>query len=203
MNKADTELLTPTKYKNTGSRHLFRQPWILSLIGIFAIAFCLRVWYAFSVNHTRTYAIGDAYEYLNDAQALQSLPSLIKQLMPLALPIISSTATPAMVHKVQTLLQPLSGLSASGPVFPTFLLASYAVCGAKFNLNNPVPPVLWQCFISALSSMLTALIARRAFGFTVGCIGGILAALYPPFIINSGQLSTETFSTFLLCLVVR
>ena len=173
--------------------------WLISLLAIVIISFCLRTWYAFSVNHCRTYAIGDAYEYLNDAQSIQRLPQLFRKLAPNVLPIIASNALPSVVLQTQQLMQPLTGLSASGPIFPTFLFLSYRFFGNGFNLNNPLPPVLLQCFLSSLTAVLIAIIGRRAFGFTVGCTSGILAAFYPPFIINAGQLSTETFACFLLC----
>ena len=73
----------------------------------------------------------------------------------------------------------------SGPIFPLFLLSTYAVAGRPFDSKNWFPPLAAQSLLAALSCVLIAATASLGWNRSVGMVSGILAALYPGFIVNS------------------
>ncbi len=82
-----------------------------------------------------------------------------------------------------------------GPSFVLFVAAFYALFG-----HHMVPPLVGQCVLEVFSCLLVYWIAGRLFASKrASLVAAALYAIYPPFVINSGQLITETFTnlTFL------
>ena len=69
------------------------------------------------------------------------------------------------------------------------------------EIANTVIPVAAQSLLSAATASLLYAIGTRVWNRQVGICAGILAALYPGFIVNCGRLYPETFASFLLVLV--
>jgi 4-amino-4-deoxy-L-arabinose transferase-like glycosyltransferase len=85
--------------------------------------------------------------------------------------------------------------AARGPSYVLYLAAFYKVAGPR-----TVPPLVGQCVLEALACLLAFRIAWRLFSSRgAGLVAAALYAVYPPFIINSTQMITETFTnvTFL------
>ncbi|HEY9867921.1 MAG TPA: hypothetical protein V6D08_01835, partial [Candidatus Obscuribacterales bacterium] len=181
-----------------GLRH--RSWWHLCwLAAIFTVALALRLWFNFAAAHPNCAVSCDASEYLRNALALHRLAELPSGFWQLGFSCLTGQAGNEIEQQVRQRLGFLAEMHQSGPVFPLFLLVSYSLTGARVDPADWLPPVAAQCLISALTCVLIALIGSYAWDRRTGCLAGMLAAVYPAFIINSGRLYSETFSAFLLC----
>ncbi|OGS07968.1 MAG: hypothetical protein A2270_08800 [Elusimicrobia bacterium RIFOXYA12_FULL_51_18] len=81
------------------------------------------------------------------------------------------------------------------PVYPIFLAAVYSITG-----HSEFAARLLQCFIDSGSAVLLMLIAGMIFTPAVAALSGVLAALYPPFILYSNMKMTECLFIFLFLL---
>ena len=83
------------------------------------------------------------------------------------------------------------------PGQPFFLAAIYYVFG-----YNPQIAYIFEAFISSLTCIVIYYIGKTVINKKIGIISGLIAALYPTFIIFSGSLHTETLFIFLLTLSI-
>jgi len=153
---------------------------------IMALALLLRLWFNFATNHPNAYSSCDAAEYLRYSDALAK--------------VISGQATAPMA-------QTLKEFVITGPSLSVFLLIANIFCGQPFSPTNSTTPLIAQSIISALTAGLIYLIARRLYEHRSALYAGLMAAIYPAFIVNSGRLYSETLGTFIECvaafLIVR
>lgn len=153
--------------------------------GVFVVALALRLAFNFAGDHYNAFAIGDAAEYLRNAQVLCTFSQ----------------------HAGAADYAQLKCLGMSGPIFPGFLAACHLISGAPVTAENWAIAVVPQCIVSALTSVLIMLTAWTAYNRKTAIAAGIFAAFYPAFIVNSGRLCSETLAAFLLAaislLVVR
>ncbi len=186
------ETMTPPAIKrNTG---------FFELTALFALAMLLRCLFNFVLPHVNNFASCDAYEYINNGQALLQVSAQSSLLFPKALASLLGSASPADVEAVRAALVPMKDFAISGPVFPAFLaMITAAVGGGAANVHS-----LWQSLllgnslVSALTCVFIAMITNEAFDRRSARVAGIVSAFYPGFIVNSGRLYSETFATFLL-----
>lgn len=82
------------------------------------------------------------------------------------------------------------------PVYPLFLAANYLIFGSE----NFFAAKISQAFVNAFTCLLIYGIAVLLFGERVAFWSGIATALYPPLIVYSEILQSETVYTFLLML---
>jgi hypothetical protein len=179
----------------------WRRPWwhLCWLTAIFAVALVLRLWFNFAAAHPNCAVSCDASEYLRNAVALHRLAELPSGFWQQGIACLTGQAGNEIEQQVRQRLGFLAEMHQSGPVFPLFLLIGYSFAGTGADPGDWLPPVVAQCLISALTCVLIALIGCYAWDRGTGYLAGLLAAVYPAFIINSGRLYSETFSAFLLC----
>lgn len=90
------------------------------------------------------------------------------------------------------------GTNSYWPPGQSFFLATiYTVFG-----YNPQIACIFQVFISSLTCIIIYYIGKTVINKKIGIIAGLIAALYPAFIIFSGSLHTETLFIFLLSLSI-
>ncbi len=82
------------------------------------------------------------------------------------------------------------------PIYPLFLAAHFHFFGEE----SDIPVQITQIILSSLSCVLLYLIASVLLSQKIGFWSGIFLALYPPVIIYSAILQSETLFTFLLLL---
>jgi len=169
---------------------------------IVLIAFAARYWFNFNAPHINNYGSCDASEYLRKGQALYNLKDMPFSFWQDCWQVLTGHSSAATMEQVRHGFAPLRDLYISGMTFPLFLAASYALVGAPFEILNWQVPVFAQSVLSALTCGLIALTAGLAFSRPSGYLAGLVAALYPAFIINSGRLYSETFAAFLLSAVM-
>jgi 4-amino-4-deoxy-L-arabinose transferase-like glycosyltransferase len=151
------------------------------ILSVFALALVIRLWFNFATNHPNAYASCDAAEYLRYADALSK--------------VISG-------HSSLPMAEALKEFVITGPALPVFLVLASALSFQPFDPANSAVPLVAQSLISALTAALIYLIARRLYEGKTALTAGIIAAVYPAFIVNSGRLYSETFATFIECLAV-
>ena len=179
----------------------------LVLSGIFASALAVRIWFNFVADHANCAGCCDASEYVRNATALQGLLKYPPEFWQKFFQCAVGAASTADVESVRAAMSNLKEVYQAGPVFPIFLTLSFASANFLFT-NNPLgAPVLVQSILSAAACCLIADFTSKAWNRSAGYVAGVIAAIYPGFIINSGRLYTESFATFIvcltLCLVVR
>jgi len=177
----------------------------ITFVLIFALSLILRIWFNFFTVHANAAFACDAAEYLRDAQGLAlSLTKLFGQSQSLStsIQVLFGYGNANEMARVKDIFAPMQEMSISGPVFPTFLLVCYKLFGQDPSFNLWMIPIAIQCLLSALMSVLIASIGNACWGKITGMTAGILAALYPGFIVNSGRLYSESFACFLTCLVL-
>ena len=81
------------------------------------------------------------------------------------------------------------------PGQPFFLAAIYTILG--YNLQIAY---IFEALISSLTCIVIYYIGKNVLNKKIGIISGLIAALYPTFIIYSGSLNTETLFIFLFTL---
>ncbi len=79
------------------------------------------------------------------------------------------------------------------PGYPFFLAAVYTVFG-----HSLLAARLLQALLGALTCLLAFRTAERLFGERAGPVAGWLLALYPPLVVYTGLILSETLFTFLL-----
>jgi len=84
-----------------------------------------------------------------------------------------------------------------GPIYPGFLALIYLVFG-----HSLVPVRVAQALLGALIIVVLYGTVRDAFGREIARRAGVLIALYPALIVNTGVVLTETLTAFLLSVVV-
>lgn len=174
---------------------------------IFAAALAVRLIF----NHCQPYLLltiaGDAHEYLTNANALLSLKTNIGSTLEILLGSLLGFATPADVAQVRQALEPLKGLSLSGPSFPAFLALCFAVSNQAALVTNSNVVIIGQCLLSAFTGVLVAKTAEYCFDRRTAVFAGLLAAFYPALILHTQRICTETFGAFLVavacCIVAR
>lgn len=174
----------------------------LVLASIFVSALSIRLWFNFAADHANCAGCCDASEYVRNAAALSSMLALPQEFWHKFFACAFGSASPADLESVRAAMSNLKEVYQAGPVFPIFLTLSFSAAGALFA-NNPLgAPVLVQSILSAIACCLIADFTGKAWTRVVGYIAGFIAAVYPGFIINSGRLYTESFATFLICLLL-
>ncbi len=174
----------------------------LVFAAIFASALSIRLWFNFAADHANCAGCCDASEYVRNAAALSSMLQLPQEFWHKFFACAFGSASPADLESVRSAMSGLKEVYQAGPVFPIFLTLSSSVAGFLFT-NNPLgAPVLVQSILSAIACCLIADFAGKAWTRVVGYTAGFIAAIYPGFIINSGRLYTESFATFLVCLLL-
>jgi hypothetical protein len=148
---------------------------------IVALALMARLWFNFGTEHPNAFAAADASEYLRYADALAK--------------VISGHAGCPMDECLKEFV-------ITGPALPVFMLMATALTGQPFDPTNSDILLAAQSIVSALTAGLIYFIALRLFNHKTALYAGIIAALYPAFIVNSGRLYSETFGTFIECLAV-
>lgn len=190
-------LLTETAAKKSAALR-----YKLTLVGIFIAALGIRLWFNFAADHPNCAGCCDASEYVRNAAALSSMLSLPQEFWHKFFSCALGTASPADLESVRAYMSGLKEVYQAGPVFPIFLTLSLSAAGFLFS-NNPLgAPVLVQSILSAAACCLIADFTGKAWSRKAGYIAAVIAAVYPGFVINSGRLYTESFATFLVCVML-
>lgn len=168
------------------------------LSGLFVFALAIRCAYNFYIPHVNNFASCDAYEYIENGRSLLELGAQPFSFWHKSFACLFGYGQPSDWVLVKTTLAPLKDFYISGPVFPAFL-AGIAVFAHASNVHFLWPQFLFgNSVASALTCVFISLIAERCFGRKTGYLAGVLASIYPGFIVNSGRLYSETFAAFLL-----
>lgn len=172
----------------------------IELALIFIAALALRCIFNFVFEHVNNFGSCDAFEYIQNGQALLTLFTQPSDFWHKCLSCLSGTANPADWHAVKTALLPLKDFYISGPVFPAVLALITAIMGgATANVHFLWQPLLLgNCIASSLTCVFIALMANEAYEKRTARIAALISIVYPGFIVNSGRLYSETFATFLL-----
>jgi hypothetical protein len=170
--------------------------------GIFAGALAIRLWFNFAADHANCAGCCDASEYVRNAAALSSMLSLPQEFWHKFLSCAFGAASPADLESVRSYMSGLKEVYQAGPVFPIFLTFSFWLAGFLFAGNPLGAPVLVQSVLSAVACCLIADFTGKAWSRSAGYTAGVIAAIYPGFIVNSGRLYTESFATFLVCVLL-
>ncbi len=176
-------------------------PWLAL---VFFLSVCIRMWFAFVDGHTPLVYACDASEYLRDARGLFQLLNAedSKQLFIEAFDKLGKALPAQDAENLHNSFAPVKELAIAGPIFPLFILLSYAGFGLPMDPTGWYAPVILQCLLTSLTCALIAWIGAKAWSREVGITAGIVAALYPGFIVNSVRMYSESFSCFWLCVVV-
>jgi 4-amino-4-deoxy-L-arabinose transferase-like glycosyltransferase len=166
---------------------------------VFILALSVRLWFNFATSHIDATFASDAAEYLRDAQGLQTVAGLPPAFWSTAWASVFDSLDGSQIEYVHRQLSPLKELSQGGPIFPLFILLSYKLTGMQVLTTNIFPPLAAQCIFTSLSCLLIALIGTILWDKRAGVTAGVIASLYPGFIVNSGRLYSESFATFLIC----
>lgn len=189
----------PTQTEISNSSNGLGFSW-LSVIVVLAAA--LRLWFNFATEHPNIAFSCDAAEYLRNAQTLSTLAHMPEGFWTKALSCLLGTASPETISSVRSAFSTFGDFFISGPVFPLYLLTCYTLTGTACDISNWTVPVAMQCLLTSLTCMLIALIGAHCWDKKTGITAGLLAALYPAFVLNSGRLYSESFACFLLCVTV-
>ena len=175
--------------------------WLIALC-TFIVAFAIRAWFGLADGHSQIVFACDASEYLRDASGLEQLLGQPSAFWFDCVKLLTGQLPASGVAEVRQTLSCVSELKQAGPVFPIFLSASYLLVGMPVSASNWAVPVIAQSLLTSATCALVSIIGSHAWNRRVGLTAGILAAFYPGFIVNSARMYSESFSTFLLCLVV-
>jgi 4-amino-4-deoxy-L-arabinose transferase-like glycosyltransferase len=145
---------------------------------VFGSALALRLFYNFGGGHPNAFAAADASEYIRYTTALSTLLS-------------GSQANFAQILKEFVI---------TGPSLPVFLLIANSASGKPFDGADSTIPLIAQSLVSAGTVALIYAMAKNLYDRKTALAAGIIAAIYPAFIVNSGRLYSETFATFIECL---
>lgn len=157
------------------------------LIAVFFVALAIQLWFNFTDAQIINAGAADGSEYLRDAKALSQF---LKHE-----PSFYFTQSPELKAE----LAKLKGFSQSGYIFPAYILFTWIVSGSPHEVSSWVAPVAGQCVLAAAACVFLSLTGKLVWGTRAGVACGILAALYPAYIVNTGRLYTESFATSLIC----
>ena len=174
--------------------------WLGELSLLFVLALSLRCAYNYVFAHVNNFASCDAFEYINNAQALFDFFKQPASFWQSCISSLTGNGSAADLQTVKAAFAPLQDFYISGPVYPAILALNIAASGGTVaNVH-----FIWQQLLfgnsifSALTCVFIALGAYEIFTKREARIAGVLAALYPGFIVNAGRLYSETFACFLL-----
>ncbi len=163
-------------------RHL-----LIAGLSIFVFALAIRLWFNFVFRHPDASLACDAWEYFSTGTALtDAIKSGNFQ-------SITSAAPDGLFSK----------LLSEGPVFPMFLVKWQIFCsliGLGAAASGVSGAVVALCISSSLTCVLLMLLGTSLWCRTTGLVAGLLAAIYPGFIIASGRILPETLACFLISL---
>lgn len=171
-------------------------------LSVYLLALNARLWFNFEAPHMNAYGACDASEYLRNAIVLHSLADLPQTFWQDALACLIGQASEATVQSVKATLSCLNELKISSPVFPAFLIAGFLLAGTPFDTTNWMLMLGMQSFVGALTAVLIARTASLVWDRKIGFTAGLISAIYPGFVVNSGRLYSETFAVFLTTLLV-
>lgn len=140
---------------------------------LFALAFVIHLWFNFGTEHVWAATDCDAAEYLRYASAISKLN--------LSHPVFGPEWKEFII---------------TGPSFSVFLWLISLLTFSPFNSESSGFFVAANSLVSAVTAALIGAMAGRLWNQRTGYIAGIMAAIYPGFIVNSGRLYSETFATF-------
>lgn len=173
-------------------------------LALFFLALAIRIWFCFGDGHHTQINALDASEYVRNARAVKHFVSAKPSEFWLnsfldcvhLLPVEESSGLHAEYGSLSELI------TRSGPVYPGFLAITLALGEPFFGSDSLDGPVLWQCILGSLTCLLIAFSAGRLFDYRAGLCSGVMAALYPGFIVNTVRLISESFATFGAALVI-
>ena len=160
------------------------------LIAVFVLSLAVSLWFNFSSDHINNAGVADASEYMRLAIALGHFLSHD--------PGFYFANGP----ELKLALSELKGFSQAGIVFPGYILLSWWLSASPLSSASWQAPIFGQCLLSAGACVFLALTGNLLWGRTAGIICGILAALYPAYIINSGRLYSESFAASLTAVIL-
>lgn len=176
----------------------------VAFLAMFFLALAIRIWFCFGDGHQTQINALDASEYIRNARAVKQFVSAkpsgfwIDSILDCVhfLPVEKSSALHAEYGALSELI------TRSGPVYPGFLAIALALGEPFFGSDSLDCPVLWQCILGSLTCLLIAFSAGRLFDYRAGLCSGVMAALYPGFIVNTVRLISESFATFLSAMAI-
>jgi len=147
-------------------------------------------WFNFGCAHINNAWVADASEYMRDAIALGRFlchePGFYFSYSP----------------ELKAALAELRGFSQSGIVFPGYILLAWLVSASPHATTSWQAPVFGQCLLAAFACVFVSLTAELIWNRRTGMICGVLSALYPAYIVNSGRLYSESFATSIVAVVL-
>ncbi len=170
----------------------------LALVAIFTLSLVLQIYFNFFAVHVNNHGSCDASEYLRNAKALIKVSELPSDRWGNIVRAACGMASPRELNRAKEDLTILEEMHQSGPVFPLFLATSFCASGAGFSNSNDAPPLAAQSLLAALACVFLALTVELGWNRRTAVIAGVIGALYPAFIVNSGRLYSESFATFLI-----
>ncbi len=170
---------------------------------IFFLALLIRLWFNFMDVHVNVAFASDAAEYLRVAQGLNKAIHLPFQFWSDALSTIRQYPqnSPESLG-LQKQLVFLNELSRGSPIFPFYILFGFAVFGVTPTADHWSAPIAVQCLLTSFAVVLIAITASNLWNRKAGFAAGLLAVVYPGFIVNSGRLYSESLATFLVCAIL-
>jgi len=165
-------------------------------------ALVIRLWYNFAMQHVDATFAADAAEYLRDAAGFEEIASLPLNFWPTAARLAFGSLDSTQAAFVHHELNPLKELCQGGPIFPLFILLSFKLCGAQVLSTNTYPPLFMHCLLTSLTCVFIALIGENLWDKKAGILAGLLACVYPGFVVNSGRQYSESLATALACAII-
>lgn len=171
---------------------------------IFFLALSIRLWFAFFDGHQTQVNALDAAEYVRNGRAVQEFISSKSSNFWLnsildgfhLLPAANSLELHAQYGTLSELI------TRSGPVYPGFIAVGLTLGAPFFGPDSLNGPVILQCLLGAVTCLLVGVTAYQIFDLRAGFYSGVIAALYPGFIVNTVRLISESFASFWAALVI-
>ena len=161
----------------------------------------MRVWFNFFDVHANCAGCCDASEYVRNAKALNTLlhfPAEFWNKFFLCAFGAAPTADQEAVRSAMSFLKEVYGGSDISDIFAGFIRCVwFCIFGSEPGSTGPGAIYPFGC-----SLRNDCVLCRSSVGQKVGYVAGAIAALYPGFIVNSGRLYTESFATFLVCVLL-
>lgn len=160
------------------------------LIAVFTLSLAVSFWFNFVSDHINNAGVADASEYMRLAIALAHFLRHD--------PGFYFSGGP----ELKLALSELKGFSQAGIVFPGYILLCWWLSASPLSSASWQAPIFGQCILAATASVCLALTGNLLWGRAAGIICGILAALYPAYIVNSGRLYSESFAASLAAVIL-
>ncbi len=161
-------------------RHL-----IIAGLSIFVFALIIRLWFNFVFRHPDASLACDAWEYFSTATAITDAIKAGNFHQ------ITSTAPDGLFAKIL----------AEGPVFPMSLVKWQIFCGLLgIGVPTSGSAVVSLSITSSLTCVMLLFVGKSLWCRKVGMLAGVLAAIYPGFIIATGRILPETIACFMITL---